>query len=34
MRRGGRQHLRGGALAEEGMHLADAALDGQGRVVG
>src|SRR6266540_618408 len=33
VRRGGRQHLRGGALAEEGVHLADAPLDGQGRVV-
>jgi hypothetical protein len=34
VRRGGGQHLLGGALAEEGVHLADAALDGQGRIVG
>jgi hypothetical protein len=33
VRRGGGQRLRGGALAEEGMHLAHAALDGQGRGV-
>lgn len=34
MRRGGGQQLRKGALAEEGVHLADAALDGQSRAVG
>src|SRR5687768_3388781 len=34
VRRGGGQQLFGGALAEEGVHLADAALDGQGWAVG
>ena len=33
-RRGGSQQLLGGALAETGMHLADAGLDGQGWAVG
>jgi hypothetical protein len=34
VRRGGGQHLLSGALAEEGVHLADATGDGQGRAVG